>query len=59
MINILNNLLIFRIALVLIKNQKTISASIFSTSDTISKINVMGTVTVHINLHVRKDVSDP
>lgn len=58
-INILNNPIIFRTVLVLIKNQKTISASIFSTLYTVSKINFMGRVTVHINAHVRNGVSCP
>lgn len=50
-INILNNPIIFRTALVLIKNQKPISASILPTSCTLSEINFMGTITVHINAH--------
>lgn len=56
-INILNNPIIFRA--VLIKKQKTISASIFSTSYILRKVNFMGMVTIHINAHVRGVVSGP
>lgn len=55
-INILNNPVTFRIVLI-IKNQKTISAPTFSTFYTLSKNNFMGTVIVQTNARVRNAVT--